>query len=204
MRNGGCVPGHSISAAFHQSRGRAAALLDSVFSICTSSRTNNWQSAYRLTHTITFAHTRRNFVKRSAHKRTSQLLITCIFTRLNVDTQSHAVTSIWRRRKHETARSSCFPPGDIHNFQIRIFLWSLQAFSTSEHNKRGYTIHNEVCITMWAKWVFLPFYCIITLCDEKEAYLYVLYCGYQEWVNPLTEACLGYMRLRNRVHRNNK
>lgn len=138
MRNGGCVPGHSISAAFHQSRGRGAPLLVSVFSICTSSRTNNWQAAYRLTHTITFTHTRAFALtcgRANVHKHTGQQLITCIFKWLNAHkhTHIHTVThqygtSTPLHHKHLTTHSSCSPLGDIHNFLIIIFLWSLQAF----------------------------------------------------------------------------
>lgn len=56
MRNGSCVPGHSIRAAFHQSRGRGAPAATLCFSICVSSRTNNRQAAYGLAHTIAFTH----------------------------------------------------------------------------------------------------------------------------------------------------
>lgn len=82
------------------------------------------------------------------HKLTGQRLITRIFTWLTVHIQTHihtvthqCGTSTPSHRKHRVTHSSCFPMGDIHNFLINIFLWSLQAHSTSEHNKRDYTIH---------------------------------------------------------------
>lgn len=61
MRNSGCVPGHSSSAAFHQSRGRGALLLVSVSPYAhlleqTTGRLPTGSNTH--THTITFAHTR--------------------------------------------------------------------------------------------------------------------------------------------------
>lgn len=57
MRNGGCVPGHSINAAFHQSSSRGALLLVSVSPYAHLQE----QTTGRLptgSHTITFVHTR--------------------------------------------------------------------------------------------------------------------------------------------------
>lgn len=66
MRNGGCVPGHSISAAFHQSRGRegcgvggaGAPLLVSVSPYAHLREQTTGGAAYRLTHAIAFTHKR--------------------------------------------------------------------------------------------------------------------------------------------------
>ena len=107
MRNGGCVPGHSISVAFHQSRGRGGPAARLCFSICASSRTNNWQAAYRRAHTITFTHTPScrhvgewTCTCTNTHGPTTDHMYIHMAKGLHTNTHTHTHTSMWHKRNN--------------------------------------------------------------------------------------------------------
>lgn len=152
MRNCGCVPGHSISAAFHQSRDRGALLLVSVSPYAHLQE----QTTDRLptgSHTLSHSYTHSLMqtcgserVHAQTHRPTTDNMYIhmakCTHTNIHIHTVTHQYgMSTPSHHEHETVRSSYSLLGGIHNFLIIIFLWSLQAQSTSEQKKRDYTIH---------------------------------------------------------------
>lgn len=183
MRNGGCVPGHSINTAFHQSRGGEAPLLVSVSpyahltaqttrSLATGSRALSYSYTYAFTRPCGWEHIHTHGDTQTNTYTPAHNLKRTIYTRLNVHIQTHYIyTFMWSyvnvgKHKHahvppctrahvhrdiaqahhhtvNTTHSTCSPLGDIHNFHNTIFLWSLQAHSTSEHKiKKG--LHHTV------------------------------------------------------------
>lgn len=175
MRNSGCVPGHSSSAAFHQSRGRGALLLVSVSPYAhlleqTTGRLPTGSNTHTHYHIRTHATSRRLVGEwaRNMRKRTGQRVIapTVTWPQAHIHAVRHRCgTSAQSHRKHRTTHSSCSSLGDIHNFLTVILLWSLHLF-TRRNTSRGASLYTgEECNTVvWEPCTIL--YCIITLCDN--------------------------------------
>lgn len=85
MRNGGCVAGHSVGVAFHQSGGAGAPaaslrLSMQIFQEHTTGRLPTGSHTRYRAHTL---RRRRACGRGSAHKRTGRQPITCMVTWLN-------------------------------------------------------------------------------------------------------------------------
>lgn len=130
MRNGVCVPGHSISAASHQ-RGPAASLFPYAHLLeQTTGRLPTGSHTHYHIHTHMRLHVdmwERERAQTQTHRPTADHMYThmakCAHTNTHTHIHTHTVKP-WHH-KHKTTHSSCSPLGDIHNFLIIIFLWSL-------------------------------------------------------------------------------
>lgn len=172
-----------------------------------------FSQSHSLTHTRTHTHTKSYRWRRMhTHKHTD--VTTCIMTQTymtHIFTQSR-VNIVQVHVIQQTTHSSWFSLSDIHNFLILISLWCLQANFTSEHNKNEglvgvwscYTVHKWRMNIMSRKFQFSYHSTLHHNTVWQVENIYVLYYDDWEWVNLLFKAWLGYMRLSNKVHRNNK